>query len=66
MNIETETRETRLCYIEDINKAQKYLMKRTLSPEEFDFLYEQSLDGLELILMQLEITISQVDSLLKH
>jgi hypothetical protein len=57
----TDAQTTKVCYIEDINKAQKYLMKRQLSTEEFDFLYDQSIDFLERLLCDFEITIMHVD-----
>lgn len=60
-----ELKTTRLCYIEDINKAQKYLIKRPLSVEEFDYLYELPLDSLEHLLIHFEITISKVDEFTK-
>jgi hypothetical protein len=57
----TDTQTTKICYIEDINKAQTYLIKRPLSIEEFDFLYDQNLDFLERLLCDFEITIRNVD-----
>jgi hypothetical protein len=57
----TDVTTTKLCYIEDINKAQKYLMKRPLSTVEFDYLYDQTLENLEHILMGLELTVVAVD-----
>jgi hypothetical protein len=57
----TDIQTTKICYIEDINKAQRYLLKRPLSTEEFDFLYDQDLDFLEVLLCDFEITIKRVD-----
>lgn len=62
----TDEATTKLCYIEDINKAQKYLIKRQITTEEFDFLYDQSLHTLEGILLGFEITIMQVDTVVRE
>lgn len=61
----TDLQTTKICYIEDINKAQKYLIKRTLSTEEFDFLYDKDLDYLEQLLCDMELTILHVDAFVK-
>jgi hypothetical protein len=61
-----ENNYTKLCYIEDINKSQKYLIKRQLSVEEFDFLYDSNLDQLEQILIDFERTIYLVDRTIKE
>lgn len=61
----TDQQTTKICYIEDINKAQTYLIKRPLSMEEFDFLYDRDLDFLERLLCDMELTILHVDAFVK-
>jgi hypothetical protein len=51
-----EITKTKLCYIEDINKVQLLLHKRNLNTEEFDYLYECSLEHLDTILENLQLT----------
>lgn len=58
-----DIKKTKLCYIEDINKAHTLLHKKSLSVENFDYLYDQPIDILEHILYNLELTLSLVESL---
>ena len=56
----------KILFIQDINTAQKQLIKRQLSVEEFDYLYDQSIDYLEHLLTRMEITIHDVNKIVEE